>query len=146
MHLEGTTVNEDETRRNDGGLTRDDWIRTGQTFDYSDDSDGDNQTEMWETDVCPCGASSSDRCRFAPSPVNLSDDWEDVQPIQPDDWYDPPDVGADYLRESDQTDEPDDRTEFIDEYLRGKAMDDMIGVVATLVVFLTITHGIELDE
>ena len=141
-----TTDDDGNQKGDDEPAGSGDWIRAGPTFDYFEDSDGNDRTDLFEEEVCPCGASSSDRCRFAPNPVSTSDDWEDIQPIQFDDWDDAPAIGTDSQQEMVQTDERDERTEFIDEYLRGKAIDDMLGVVMTVITFLTLIHGIELDE
>ena len=55
-------------------------------------------------------------------------------------------IGTDSQQGIGQTDEQDGRDDFIDEYLRGKAMDDMLGVVMTMIAFLTLLQGIELEE
>ena len=103
---------------------------------------------MNEDDVCPCGASASERCRFVPAPSFDFDDWEDVPfpAIQHDDWDDAPASDTDSQQEPVQTDEQDERAEFVDDYLRGKAMDDLIEVVVTVIVFLTMLNGIRIDD
>ena len=142
-----TTVDDDGSHMNgDEQMGGDDWIRTGQTFDYFEDSYSNDQTDTFEEEVCPCGASGFERCRFASNPVAVPDDWEDAQPIQYDDWDDPPALDTVSRQEHGQTDEQDERDDFVDEYLRGKAMEDMLGFVATLIAFLVTIHGIKLDE
>ncbi len=142
-----TTVDDLGSQMNgDERMGGDDWIRTGQTFDYFEDSYSNDQTDTFEEEVCPCGASGFERCRFASIPDAVPDDWEDAQPIQYDDWDDPPALGTVSRQEQGQTDEQDERDDFVDEYLRGKAMEDMWGFVATLIAFLVTIHGIKLDE
>ena len=120
----------DNDGRNDTGIRSDnDWVRAPPTFDYEQAvCQAACQADDW--DDCVCDLRNRDDHRDV-GRRRLFDDWDDV---------------SSEASTNEEDSEQDERLEFVDEYLNGKAMEDLMGVMATVTIFLATLRGIVIIE